>query len=48
MAAGMIAERRMIGSIDQIDGVVYFKSKFEEAITAAPTIIKFAVVQIFC
>ena len=28
VAAGMIAERRMSGSIDQIDGVVYFKSKF--------------------
>ena len=27
MAARMIAERRMNGTIDQIDGVVYFKSK---------------------
>ena len=27
VAARMIAEERMHGSIDQIDGVVYFKSK---------------------
>ena len=27
MAARMIAEHRMSGSIDQIDGIVYFKSK---------------------
>ena len=27
MAARMIAETRMGGTIDQIDGVVYFKSK---------------------
>ena len=27
MAARMIAEKRMSGTIDQIDGVLYFKSK---------------------
>lgn len=27
VAARMIAEKRMGGTIDQIDGVVYFKSK---------------------
>ena len=28
VAAGMIAERRMEGSIDQIEGIVYFKSQW--------------------
>ena len=28
MAAGMIGEKRMQGSIDQIESVVYFKSEF--------------------
>ena len=36
VAAGMIAERRMSGSIDQIDGVVYFKSKFWGGIMVDP------------
>ena len=31
VAAKMIAERRMTGTIDQIDGVVYFKSEHLKA-----------------
>ncbi len=29
MAAGMIGEQRMQGSIDQIESIVYFKSTYD-------------------
>ena len=44
----MIAEKRMTGTIDQIDGVVFFKSKFTFYVSCIITAARYCVSTACC